>query len=180
MRFPLLVAMLAFAASPALAQSSMGPIEIGFDASISRVTVGADGAESTSLTAAQLPLQSVRVAIPVMRYLSIEPAVSVLYFSADGESQTSFSGEIAGLIHLSPDRTKIQPFLRPFVGYDHDTVLSGSSGDRMTFGGGLGMKVPAGSRFAFRVEGRYRHFAEVDETTLNSIGLVLGLSFFTK
>jgi hypothetical protein len=179
MRLPLVFATLACAAAPVLAQTA-GPIEIGFDASFSHVSLSGEGIDAVSVNIGQFPLQSVRLAVPVTRYVSLEPEVSLLYVGGDGDSQTSFSGDIGALIHLMTDRQKPQVFLRPFVGYDHDAFLSGSSGNRMAFGGGLGVKVPAGGRFAFRAEARYRHGAAVDGVSINTISGLVGLSFFTR
>jgi hypothetical protein len=179
MRLPLIVATLACAAAPVLAQTAT-PIEIGFDASFSHVSLSGEGVAGASADIGQFPLQAVRLALPLTRYLSLEPSVSFSYFGGEGDSQTAFSGDLGALIHLTADRRQPQVFLRPFIGYDHDAFVAGSSGDRMAFGGGLGVKIPTGDRFAFRAEARYRRGAAVDGVSVNSIAGLVGLSFFTK
>jgi hypothetical protein len=180
MRLPTILAALACAAAPALAQTT-GPIEIGFDASFSRVSLSGEGIEGVTANIGQFPAQAFRVAVPLTRFVSLEPSVSFSYFSSEGsDAQTSFSGDLGALIHVTPDRRKAQVFARPFIGYDRDAFATGSSGNRMTFGGGLGVKVPAGDRFAFRGEGRYRRGAAIDGVSISSVAGLIGLSFFTR
>jgi hypothetical protein len=42
------------------------------------------------------------------------------------------------------------------------------------------VKLPFADRFAFRAEGRYKQYAKEDGVTRSSVGVLAGLSIFTK
>ena len=178
MQFRTFLAVLVGAAGPALAQTG-APIEIGIDAGISRVTASANSV-SQSLTITQIPVQSVRVTFPVNPHFSIEPALSLISFSGDGDSQTSYAVEVGAPIYFTPDYKRPQVYARPAIGFTHDTFFSGGGGDHTMLGAGIGVRVPSGDRFAFRFEGRYQHFSEDRGISSHSIGLIAGLSFLTR
>lgn len=179
MRTRLLLACLVGLATPALAQQPSAPAEIGFDASIMHISAKSGGV-TESATVSLLPMQSIRLTIPATPYVSFEPALSVLSISSGGDSHTSFSGELAALIHFTPDRKMPQFFVRPAVGWSKDALFEFAAGSRASAGVGLGARIPANDHVAFRIEGRYRHGFEDKNVSINSFGLVAGMSFSLK
>lgn len=180
MRPGLLVASFACLATPLFAQQSAGPIEIGFDASVMHISVSDQGRAGGDLTVAVLPGQSVRLAFPMTPRFSLEPALSLIYTHNDGGGHTGYSGDVAGMIYFTPDRTKPQYFVRPFVGWSKDALFDFVGGSRATAGAGLGVRLPANDHVAVRLEARYRHAFEDRGLTMNAFGLVAGLSFPLK
>ena len=68
--------------------------------------------------------------------------------------------------------------LRPFVGVSSLDTEDEESSTGGEVGAGLGLKVPIGTRFAFRPELNYRHlFGDVDDDQLQ---VLAGFSVFTR
>jgi hypothetical protein len=178
MRLSQYVVAMIVAAAPLAAQQSTGPIEIGMDAMLSRQSHKTDFG-SSSATFFQVPVQQIRVAVPMTPTISLEPSLGYIHASSDGSSSDVFSGELGLLVHFNENRKQPQGFVRPLIGID-DNALFGAGGTHFTAGAGLGMKVPATDRIAFRFELRYKHQFESDDVSGNLFGLAAGLSFFTR
>jgi hypothetical protein len=188
-RLPLAAAMLAlaplFTASSAGAQGTQPlPIELGIDGGV------AISLDDPNTTAVSLPVQQFRVGFFVSPRVSLEPAVSFNYVNIeDFGSATDLSLDLGLLLHLSPDRTRSQMYLRPFAGINRvsaeaDDELGGGddSATQLSAGGGLGVKMPfAGGRLAGRLEAVFAHGFENDDfASRNQAGLAVGLSFLTR
>lgn len=132
------------------------------------------------MTITQIPIQSVRLTLPVSPHFSIEPALSLISFSGDGDSETSYTVEVGAPIFFTPDYKRPQVYVRPAIGFNHDSFFTGVGGDHTMLGAGIGARVPSGDRFAFRFEGRYQHYTEDRGVSAHSIGLIAGLSFLTR
>lgn len=145
------------------------PVELGIDA-------GAliDLSDDTDVIAG-VPLQSLRVGFFVSDAISIEPQVSFTYFNVPGESGVAVDGEIGPLIHLSPDRSRQQAYVRPFGGISY--VTDGETVFRL--GGGVGVRIPVAERLATRLEASYAH-GFTDFGGGDILALRVGLSFFTR
>jgi hypothetical protein len=176
MRFSKYLVAMIVAAAPLAAQRSTGPIEIGMDAMLSRQSYETDFGKS-SATFFQVPVQQIRVAVPMTPTISLEPSIGYVHVSDDGSSSDAFSGELGLLVHFNENRKQPQGFVRPLIGVDDQF---GTGGTHFTMGAGLGMKIPATDRISYRVELRYKHQFESDGVSGNLFGLAAGLSFFTK
>ncbi|HVF39022.1 MAG TPA: outer membrane beta-barrel protein [Gemmatimonadaceae bacterium] len=167
-RLTAVLAALVFSASAAASQTPR-PLELGVDAA---VTVGlGDNAE----TVVDLPAQAVRVGFPMTSTISLEPKLGLTLISGDGDTFTSYRAELGLLYHLNTMRSGT--YIRPFVG------LTGfSSGDddvtHGLIGAGVGIKVPLRDRFGSRFEANFAH--AFGDGSFNQIGLLAGLSFFTR
>ena len=175
-------AALAFAVVPAAhAQSSRttvpttrNPLEIGIDA-------GAQfGLDDPHVTTIALPGQHIRVGFMVSPKISFEPTVGLNYIHAAGQSETSYEALVGMLYHLSTDRRTSQVYVRPFVGFV-GTSVAGNNETQAALGAGLGIKLPMYERLSTRFEANYGHtFSSGAAGSSNSIGLLAGLSFYTR
>jgi len=109
-----------------------------------------------------------------------------LQFTLDSPRTTSFEGGgslttygvgLGMLYHFSTSRAAKQMYVRPFIGLDGFSG-SGNSDSAFNFGGGFGVKVPVGDRFASRFEANLSH-ASNNGASQNAIGLLAGLSVYT-
>jgi hypothetical protein len=154
--------------------TTRNPIEIGIDAG---AMFGLDDPHVTTIT---IPGQQIRVGFPVSPRLSLEPVFGLNYIHASGESQTSYRALLGMLYHLSTDRRANQLYVRPFVGF----VGNSANGDNTTqaaLGAGVGIKVPLYPRLGARFEANYTHtFSSGGADDSNAIGLLAGLSFYTR
>jgi hypothetical protein len=143
--------------------------ELGAD-----IGLGVLFADGNSLFQAATPT-SFRVGFPLARALRLEPRTNLLLVSGEGETAVSFAMQPALLLQLSPRR----------IGGAYIALLPGisvvdafdESETQFSFGGGIGVRVPQGNRFALRLEGQYtRNF----ETDVNNVQALIGFSFFTR
>ena len=164
------------------------PIELGIDAAIRYRT-----ADDANLTSLEIPIPSFRVGFLLSDQLSLEPfgrigwqRVSIedpLPGQDDSDSFTTYDLGIGALFHFAPDRTRTQPYLRPFVGI---SGFSGGGGDddsasQLSFGAGIGLKMPVADRLGWRIEATYTRLGEDEPFEGGNIfGLLFGLSFFTR
>jgi hypothetical protein len=168
------IAAIALAAAAAGAQSP-APLELGIDAGI---TIGLG---DNSVTTIDIPAQAFRVGFPISPRTSIEPKLQLHLVSGNGDTFTSYRGEIGLLYHLGSGRypgayQRAGLYVRPFVG-----VVGFSDGDSQTsglLGAGLGYKIPLVAKLSSRFEANFAH--RFGDASSNEIGLLAGLSFFTR
>lgn len=157
------------------------PIELGIDAA---VTIGLG---DNSVTVVDIPAQAFRIGFFVDDRMSLEPKVGLTTISGRGDTFTSYIAELGLLFHFYRPRVRPDPYpyprpasafyVRPFVG-----IVGASGGDDSVtdgfLGAGLGMKVPLINRLASRFEANFAH--RFGDRSSNQIGLLAGLSFFTR
>ena len=171
-------ASLVLAAPAAKAQRSQRgstPVELGIDGG---VTFGLDAPRTTWVA---LPVQSFRVGFHMSNNLALEPRVSINSFhGGGGGSATSYDLQLGVVYQPAGDRVGNGFYGRPFAGISGLNV-SGPGGNNNTgyMGLGLGLKIPfADRRLATRMEANYAHGFSGGGS--NQIGLLIGLSFFTR
>src|SRR5688500_16496920 len=138
-----------------------------------------------SVTVVEIPQRAFRIGFFFTDRLSVEPKFGLTTISGGGDTFTTYLAELGLLYHFYRTRTRtdLYPsplaafYVRPFVG------LTGfSDGDDSDangrIGAGLGMKVPIASRLASRFEANFAH--NFGDFSSNEIGLLAGLSFFTR
>ncbi len=164
------LAALSLSASVAAAQTS-NPLELGIDAG---VTIGLG---DNSVTVVDIPAQAFRVGFVMGPRVSIEPKLGLTLISGDGDTFTSYRGEVGLLYHLARTRMRSGTYVRPFVGL---TGFSGGTADEThgLIGAGVGLKVPLRDRIGSRFEANFAH--TFGDGSFNQIGLLAGLSFFTR
>jgi hypothetical protein len=169
-------AVLAFAALPAKAQNTAPrPVEIGVDAA---VIIGLGDDSGTEI---DIPAQALRVGFPISPRSSLEPRLGLRVLSGNGDTFTIYNLELGWLYHFGSSKypgayQRAGAYIRPFVG------LVGTSGDGSStsgiIGGGLGYKIPIIARLSSRFEANFAHaFGDFEG---NQLGLLAGLSFFTR
>lgn len=177
MKRPCLVLLALALLSPTLAaraQSGGAPIEWGVDAA---VTISFD----PTVTIVSIPVSHVRAGFFITPTFELEPRFGLLSISSSGSRFTQTEFELGALLHFGDSRLDTQPYLRPFVGLsststDADDADDSSTGG--TVGVGLGLKIPIGSRFAFRPEVNYRHlFGDSDDDQLQFLA---GFSVYSR
>lgn len=146
-------------------------IEWGVDGS---VTVSFD----PTVTVVSIPLSQLRVGFFFSPMLELEPRFGLLSISGGGSRFTQTQLEAGLLMHFGTSRRETQTYLRPFVGVSSLDTEDEESSTGGEVGAGLGLKVPIGTRFAFRPELNYRHlFGDVDDDQLQ---VLAGFSVFTR
>ena len=154
--------------------TTRNPVELGIDAGAS---FGLDDPHVTTIT---IPGQHIRAGFFFSPRLEFEPSVGLNYQHASGISLTNYEALVGLLYHLSTDRRTSQLYVRPFVGFLGVNV----NGDNLTqaaLGGGFGIKIPMYPRLSSRFEANYTHtFSSGDADGSNAIGLLAGLSFYTR
>ena len=189
-----LIAALAVPCTLVAQDSGQRPIELGIDAALVRET-----SDQVTSTAFRLPVGRFRVGFPLTDALSLEPSIALSYARSTFEnpvtgeeisgSGTGYELDLGFLFHLRTDRSKAQPYIRPFVGI-HGSNSENDQGfdnsvNQLAVGAGLGFKIPATNRLGTRIEVGFAHEAEDDSDdgggpSRNAIFLSLGLSFFTR
>lgn len=168
--------LIALAATQAMAQSTAPrPIELGIDAG---VTIGLD---DDAFTTIDIPVSSLRVGFPLSPRISLEPKLRVNVLTGQGDTFTTYRGELGLLYHFGSDRYpgayhRAGLYVRPFAG-----IVGFSDGDSDSaglLGAGVGYKFPLVSRLSSRFEANFAHY--FGEGDANEIGLLAGLSFFTR
>lgn len=173
-QFSLAIAAIAFVSASSGAQNP-SPIELGIDAGI---TIGLG---DNSFTVIDIPAQALRAGFPMGRRTSLEPKLGMTVISGDGDTFTTYQAEVGLLYHLGSSRYpgayhRAGLYVRPFLGI---VGFSGNGSESNGYAGaGLGWKHPILSRLSSRFEANFGHqFGDGDS---NQIGLLAGLSFFTR
>lgn len=152
---------------------SSGQIELGIDGGI---TFGLD---DPTFTVVALPTQSFRLGYFLSDNVEIEPRFSINSVSVSGGSLTLYSLEGGVLFQPHGDRVGNGLYLRPFAGFSGVSVSGPGDSNSGHAGVGLGVKLPfADRRLATRMEANYAHGFSGGGT--NTIGVLIGLSFFTR
>ena len=175
-KFSLATLLLALTAVQASAQSTAPrPLELGIDAG---VTIGLD---DDSFTTIDIPVQAFRIGFPLSPRVSLEPKLRLNVLTGEGDTFTTYRADLGLLYHLGSARYpgayhRAGLYLRPFAG-----IVGFSNGDSDSaglLGAGVGYKMPLVSRLSSRFEVNFAHaFGDGDS---NELGLLAGLSFFTR
>lgn len=164
------------AVSIARAQAPAKGIEFGMDASLSRTSYGDDGG---SMTALQIPLQSVRLGIGLSPSISIEPTLGLATVSDHGTT-TQLAFDVGLPIDIAHEPDGKQWFVRPLVGLLSASGL-GHSSHQGSLGAGVGLRVPLITHVMSRFEARYRHgFDNGDFLSSNQVSLLAGISIVSR
>jgi hypothetical protein len=167
-----LIAVAVLACAPATLHAQANPVELGIDAALA-VTL-----DDPRVTTMGIPVQQFRVGFHHSPTLSIEPTLAINYINIEGFGDlSSISLGVGLLFHTSPSRARGRPYFRPFAGF---TKISNGGDTSPNLGVGVGYTAPfADRRLATRLEGLLNHtFVDGDDAT--SIGVMFGLSFFTR
>jgi hypothetical protein len=167
---------LALAAGDASAQRSSrgdGAVELGIDGAILFQL------DDPTTTVVSIPVQDFRVGFFVGDRLEVEPRLSLTSVHSQGDSFSAYTLELGVLLLPNGDRVGNGFYLRPFIGTNGVSASGAGSDNQGYAGGGLGIKIPfADRRLATRLEANYtRGFGSGGG---NAIGLLFGLSFFTR
>jgi hypothetical protein len=176
-------AALTFVASVASAQGTAPrPLELGIDAG---VTIGLD--RPNTVTTIDIPVAAFRVGFPISPRTSLEPKFRVNIATGNDVTVTTYRAEFGLLYHLGSDRypgayQRAGVYARPFIGIVGASVSIDDGDDDSDSAGllglGLGWKHPLVSRLSSRLEANFSH--QFGDGDFNEIGLLAGLSFFTR
>ena len=132
-------------------------------------------------TKTSIPNQSLRFGLFVSSRVSIEPSLALTVI--DGQNTdpiTSVSFWLSGLYHITRDRNKPQPFIRPTTGVEYYSTRSDSP-SQFKAGGHLGVKIPVANHLSLRLETGYlRGFESDDLPSSDEVSLNLGISLFVQ
>jgi hypothetical protein len=167
---------IAVAAPVADAQHSSqrsGAIELGIDGGVSFLFA------SPTLTQVALPVQDFRLGYFLNEKAEIEPRFNINSLHANGGGVTTYGFEVGLLLLPRGDRVGNGLYLRPFAGVTGVSVTGGGSNNSGNAGVGVGLKLPfEDRRLATRMEANYTR--EFGSGGMNEIGVLIGLSFFTR
>jgi len=170
------VAAMVFAASAAKGQRSQRastPIELGIDGGV------IFGLDAPRVTVVALPVQSFRVGFLVTDNLALEPRFNLNSIHGGGASVTSYDFALGVVYQPAGDRVGKGFYGRPFIGVSGADVSGAGSNNSGYMGLGVGLKIPfSDRRLATRMEANYAH--GFSNGGSNLIGLLIGLSFFTR
>jgi hypothetical protein len=111
--------------------------------------------------------------------LAIEPRFNLNSIHSNGASLTTYDFALGVVYQPDGDRVGKGFYGRPFIGVSGASGSGGGSTNNGYLGLGLGLKLPfADRRLATRMEANYAH--GFGNGGGNQIGLLLGLSFFTR
>lgn len=175
-RFAVLVALLLALTAPAAeGQRSRGsrPLEFGIDG-------GAFfGLDDPNVTVVALPIQSFRVGFHMTNKVAIEPAMQLTSVHGGGASATDYAFQVGLVYSPGGDRAGKGLYGRPFVGISGERTPGPNDDNDVFMGLGVGLKIPfVDRRLATRMEVNYSH--GFSDPSTNVIGLLIGLSFFTR
>jgi len=169
----LAIAVAAPAASGQRSSQRSGPIELGIDGGVSFLFA------SPTLTQVALPVQDFRLGYFLNDKAEIEPRFNINSLHANGGGVTTYGFEIGLLLLPHGDRVGNGVYLRPFAGLTGVSVTGGGSNNSGNAGVGVGLKLPfEDRRLATRMEANYTR--EFGNGGMNAIGVLIGLSFFTR
>jgi hypothetical protein len=167
---------LLFAAPAAMAQRSRGgstPIELGIDGGIIFTL------DTPRATVLALPLQDFRIGFLVSDHLELEPRFALTSAHGGGASATDYNFELGVLYQPAGDRMGKGLYGRPFFGVSGSSGTGFASSNSGYLGLGVGLKIPfSDRRLASRLEAAYTH--GFDNGGLNALGVLFGLSYFTR
>ena len=168
--------LLAAAAPFAEAQRSRGsrPIEFGIDGGVSF------GLDEPRVHVVSLPLPRFRVGFHMTNKVALEPSFFLNSTHVQGGgSLTAYAFEVGVVYSPAGDRVGKGFYGRPFIGLA-GASFSGAGSDSDGFAGiGAGLKLPFNDRrLATRLETNYSH--GFGDGGSNNIGVLIGLSFFTR
>ena len=173
------VGLLACVASAGGAQKSRG-LEWGGDAALMHYSYSLPGGLSANMTALTVPVSNVRLAFPTDGPFEPEIAAGLTYVSSGGRSTTNFNGDVALLTELSHDMQGPRWFVRPALGWQRTSVSGNGSESHATLGAGVGVRIGITDRIAGRYEARYTYLTAARGVSANIIGLLAGVSIFTR
>jgi hypothetical protein len=154
-------------------RNGSGGIELGIDAGLTF------GVGNSSGTLFSLPTQVFRLGYFLSDKLEFEPRFSINSISGGGNTVSTYNLEAGLLLIPDGDRVGKGLYLRPFAGVTGISVSGGNSANSGDVGVGVGLKLPfADRRLATRLEANYDHGFSGGGS--NTIGLLAGLSFFTR
>ena len=158
------------------AQRSRGdrrPIEFGIDGGL------AFGLDNPKVTALVVPIPVFRVGFQMTEKVALEPRLQLVSAHAGGQTATTYGIEIGVVYSPNGDRVGNGLYGRPFLGISGESVSGAGSNSDGHAGMGIGLKIPfADRRLATRWEANYTHGFGTPSS--NTIGLLFGLSFFTR
>jgi hypothetical protein len=155
------------------AQRTSGPIELGIDGGVTF------GLNNPKVTLVSLPAQDFRLGFFLSDKVEVEPRFNINSLHGGGTSVTTYAFEVGLLLQPEGDRVGKGIYLRPFLGVSGANVSPGGSNNSGYGGVGFLLKLPfADRRLATRLEANYAHGFSNGGT--NQIGLLAGLSFFTR
>jgi hypothetical protein len=155
------------------AQRGSAPIELGIDGG---VTFGLNNPKTTLVA---LPAQDFRLGFFLTDKVEVEPRFNINSIHGGGTSVTTYAFEVGVLLEPEGDRVGKGIYLRPLMGVSGVNLSPGASNNSGYTGVGFGLKLPfADRRLATRLEANYEH--GFSNGGANRIGLLAGLSFFTR
>lgn len=169
----LLLAAVAPTAQAQRSQRGSRPIEFGIDGGV------LFGLDNPKVTVVALPVQDFRLAFLMTDRVALEPRAHINSIHAGGGSVTTYGFEVGLVYSPKGDRVGNGLYGRPFIGVSGISTSGPGDDSNGYVGLGLGLKIPfADRRLATRMEANYAH--GFSTPTTNAIGLLIGLSFYTR
>jgi hypothetical protein len=156
---------------PALLQAQSRAVEIGMDG-------GLEYSFDADLLTVAVPFQRVRAAFPMEDRLALEPSLSLVRLSANGESAVGLAMRVGVLYDL--EATRRNTYARPFAGFEYADASFADSDTVFDLGVGIGTRSSIADQLALRIEANLTGRFGAAGGTDGVIGVTAGLSFFTR
>jgi outer membrane protein with beta-barrel domain len=156
---------------PASLQAQSRAVEIGMDG-------GLEYSFDANLLTIAVPFQRVRAAFPMEDRLALEPSLSFMRLSANGESFATLAMRVGVLYDL--EATRGNTFARPFAGFEYVDASFGDSDTAFNLGVGIGTRSSIADQLALRIEANLMGRFGAEGGTDGVVGATVGLSFFTR
>jgi hypothetical protein len=163
--------------------SASTPLELGLDGGPS---FGMGGQNSATLF--DMPIQQLRAGFFVAPQWSIEPAIRFTRTSVGNVSDSRYAIGVGALYHFSTTHSENQVYARPYLNFiganstvqSSPTTTTTTSTSLAEMGAGLGVKIPWKDRLAWRLEANMSHYSKPYAGADNRLGLLVGMSYFTR
>ena len=155
-----------------------GALEIGMDGFVGGRLYDQSEAFVDDVFYVNMPVASIRVGMYLDDRMSLEPGLGWSLINIDGETLSELDFDLSLLYSLA-DPSKTAPYIRVGGG----VVLVNSdlpASTQFSAGVALGVRIPAGDRFAVRLQGGVDKNFEGDFIASTDVGAKIGLSFFTR
>ena len=177
----LLAVLLASAAQPTTALSQERKVELGTDAQLIHRNQSFESGgfkETDSRSELHLPT-GFRAGFFLSPRASIEVNLALDWVDpSEGDAFTIMTLGVGPMIHFSPDLTRAQGYVRPFLGVNY-TNGTGDGNSQLFFGGALGLKVPIARHAAMRYEILLQHAGQNSPFPRETrFGIAAGFSVF--
>jgi hypothetical protein len=176
--------LLPFLSAPPAAAQGSGSIEFGMDLGL-RLTMydewelGFGTVEPDDAFSVEMPVSLIRLGVFVSDKVQVEPSIGLQLVSQGDNTAHTFQAGADMIVNLSTEKGKSTPFLSMGAGLVNIGLDQTTTQGNVRVGGGV--KLPAGERWAVRLQGVAARAFETDDLPANwELSVRAGVSLFSR